>query len=101
MIDSGLILMLNGALALATVPAEQILAGRRWVRTEMIEPALRQAFPLPPAPDDLTPLATGSRLPKEDIDETDRRLAPSLAPLVRSAARPDQRQHRSREPSGR
>ena len=53
MIDGGLILMLIGALALATVPAEQILAGRRWVRTEMIEPALRQAFPLPPARHDL------------------------------------------------
>jgi hypothetical protein len=53
MIDGGLILMLIGALALATVPAGQVMAGRRWVRTEMIEPALRQAFPLPPARQDL------------------------------------------------
>lgn len=53
MIDGGLILMLIGALALAAVPTEQVLAGRRWVRTELIEPALRQAFPLPPARHDL------------------------------------------------
>jgi hypothetical protein len=53
MIDGGLILMLIGALTLAAVPAEQILAGRRWVRTEMIEPALRGAFPLPAARHDL------------------------------------------------
>ena len=53
MIDGGLILMLIGALTLATIPAGQVLAGRRWVRTELIEPALRQAFPLPPARQDL------------------------------------------------
>jgi hypothetical protein len=53
MIDGGLILMLIGALTLAAVPAEQVMAGRRWVRTEMIEPAMRQAFPLPPARQDL------------------------------------------------
>lgn len=53
MIDGGLILMLIGALTLAAVPTEQVLAGRRWVRTELIEPALRQAFPLPPSQRDL------------------------------------------------
>jgi hypothetical protein len=53
MIDGGLILMLIGALALATAPTQRVLAGRRWVRTEVIEPALRQAFPLPPARQDL------------------------------------------------
>lgn len=57
MIDGGLILMLIGALTLAAVPAEQVMAGRRWVRTELIEPALRQAFPLPPAQHDLELLA--------------------------------------------
>lgn len=48
MIDGGLIVMLIGALALAIGPAERVLANRRWVRTELIEPALRRAFPPPP-----------------------------------------------------
>jgi hypothetical protein len=57
MIDGGLIVMLIGALVLAIAPAERLLANRRWVRTEFIEPALRRAFPPPPPKQDLERLA--------------------------------------------
>lgn len=57
MIDGGLIVMLIGALALAIAPAERLLANRRWVRTEFIEPALLRAFPPPPPKQDLERLA--------------------------------------------
>lgn len=57
MIDGGLIVMLIGALALAIAPFERVIANRRWVRTELIEPALRRAFPPPPPAASLDRLA--------------------------------------------
>ena len=60
MIDGGLIVMLIGALALAIGPFERVLANRRWVRTELIEPALRNAFPPPPPEQRLDRLAVSA-----------------------------------------
>jgi hypothetical protein len=59
-IDGGLIVMLIGALALAIGPFERVLANRRWVRTEFIEPALRSAFPPPPPEQRLDRLAVSA-----------------------------------------
>lgn len=49
--------MLIDALVLAISPVERALANRRWIRTEVIEPALRRAFPPPPPKQDLERLA--------------------------------------------
>lgn len=60
MIDGGLIVMLIGALALAIGPFERVLAHRRWVRTELIEPALCRVFPPPPPEQRLERLAASA-----------------------------------------
>jgi hypothetical protein len=60
MIDGGILVMLLGALTLAIAPAERMLAARRWVRTEYLEPALRQAFPPPPPEQRLERLAVSA-----------------------------------------
>lgn len=49
--------MLIDALVLAISPVERALANRRWIRMEVIEPALRRAFPPPPPKQDLERLA--------------------------------------------
>lgn len=48
MIDGGLLVMLLGAGVLALPPVERLFSARRWIPAEMIEPALRRSFPLPP-----------------------------------------------------
>jgi hypothetical protein len=58
--DGGLVLMILGALALVTSLAGRVVVQHRWIRTPVetaIDPALRAAFPPPPAARDLERLA--------------------------------------------
>ena len=68
MIDGGLIMMLVGALALAIGPIERVLANRRWVRTELVEPVLRRAFPPPPPKQDLERLIVSADAARESAE---------------------------------
>lgn len=68
MIDGGIIVMLMGALALAIAPAERAFAHRRWIRTEIIEPALRRAFPPPPPKQELERLAISAEAAVESAE---------------------------------
>jgi hypothetical protein len=54
--DGGLILMILGALSLVSSLAGRVVVQHRWMRTPIetaINPALRAAFPPPPAARDL------------------------------------------------
>lgn len=58
--DSGLVIMILGALTLLTSMAERVVAYRRWLEVSVstvLEPALRTAFPPPPQARDLERLA--------------------------------------------
>ncbi len=51
MIDSGVLLILIGAMAILIVPVANVIAYRRWQRTALIGVTLRAAVPIaPPAP---------------------------------------------------
>ena len=68
MIDAGQIVMLIGALVLAIGPAERVIANRRWVRAELVEPLLRRAFPPPQPQQDLERLVITADAARESAE---------------------------------